>query len=411
MLTSLFVSIWLVRYLGPEKYGFFSYSQSYVGLFTVFASLGLDSVVVRDLLKEKNANYEIMGTAFWLKLIGSFGALVVLFLTTKFIFKAQRDSTLIYIIAFSSIFQSFNVIDFYFQSKVKSKFVVYANIITLVISSVTKVVLILINATIFAFAWALFFDSIVFAFLLIYYYLKEGTTFRINNLIFNKYRAILLLKDSWPLVLSGFVITIYMKIDQVIIKDILGNEAVGQYSVAVRISELWHFIPMVIGSSFLPAIINVKKQNEQLYYARLQKLYILMIWIALGIAIPVSLCSNMLVELLYGKAYSQAASVLNIHIWSGVFVFIGVASSNWLFSENLQKYSLINTTIGAIINVALNYILIPKLGIIGAAWATLIAYFIAAYLSLFLWKKTRINFINISKALFLIKINHVNKNR
>ena len=129
-----------------------------------------------------------------------------------------------------------------------------------------------------------------------------------------------------------------------------------------------------------------------------------MVWMAVVIAIPISFLSDWLVEILYGYQYNEAGNVLMIHIWSGVFVFLGVASTKWLICENLQIFSTMNTIIGAVINISLNYILIPKFGIAGSAWATIISYCIAGYLCLLIWKKTRINFINLTKSLFLITI-------
>ena len=200
-----------------------------------------------------------------------------------------------------------------------------------------------------------------------------------------------------------------MKIDQVMIKVMLDSEAVGQYAAAVKLSEAWYFIPMVIASSLFPAIINSKKQSEVLYYARLQKLYDLMIWMAIAIAVPMTFISGWVVDLLYGAQYNEAASVLMIHIWASIFVFLGVASSKWLIIENLQGYAMINTIIGAITNILLNLLLINYFGIEGAAWATLISYFIAAYLCLSFFKSTRINFYKLSKSLILIRIFYVKK--
>ena len=192
-----------------------------------------------------------------------------------------------------------------------------------------------------------------------------------------------------------------MKIDQVMIKEMMNAEAVGQYAAAVRLSEAWYFIPMVIASSLFPAIINAKKQSKELYYARMQKLYDLMVWMAIAIALPMTFLSDWIVALLYGEQYNEAGSVLMIHIWAGIFVFLGVASGKWFLTENLQIFSTINTTIGAIVNILLNYILIKNIGIEGAAWATLISYFIAAYFGLLFFKKTRINFLIYQKVYYL----------
>ena len=428
MVVGLFVGIWVARYLGPEQFGLFSYAQSFVGLFTAVATLGLDGIVVRELVKDESRRDELIGTAFWLKLMGAVGVLLVLAVAVNFTSNDTHTNVLVFIIASATIFQSFNVVDMYFQSKVMGKYIVYANVISLLLSSIVKIALILNEASLEAFAWTIVFDSAVLACGYVYFYIRSrhrhceqseaihnNTVIAskakqsILNLKFNKSTAVDLLRDSWPLILSGIVISIYMKIDQVMIMEMMDAEAVGQYSAAVRISEAWYFIPMVIASSLFPAIINAKKQSEELYYARLQKLYDIMVWMAIAIALPMTFLSDWLVNLLYGGQYNQAGSVLMIHIWAGVFVFLGVASGKWLLIENLQMFSTINTTIGAVVNVLLNYVLIPKIGVEGAAWATLISYLIAAYLCLLFWKKTRINFINLSKSLLFIRMFNVKK--
>ena len=408
MIVGLFVGIWVAKYLGPEQFGLFSYAGSFVGLFTAFATLGLDGIVVRELVKDESKVNELIGTAFYLKLIGAIIVLAILAIAVNFTSNDAYTNSIVFIIASATIFQSFNVVDMYFQSKVLSKFIVYTNIISLIISSILKITLILMNVPLIAFAWVVLFDSFILATGFIFFFLTK-TTYSIKSLHFKKSTAITLLKDSWPLILSGIVISIYMKIDQVMIQEMLGNEAVGQYAAAVRLSEAWYFIPMVITSSLFPAIINAKKISEKLYYNRLQKLYDLMVWIAIAIALPMTFLSDWLVDILYGGQYNQAGNILIIHIWASIFVFLGVASGKWLINENLQVFSTYNTSIGAVVNIILNYILISKIGISGAAWATLISYFIAAYLSLILWEKTRVNFYKLSNTLLITRIFNVKK--
>ena len=180
-----------------------------------------------------------------------------------------------------------------------------------------------------------------------------------------------------------------MKIDQVMIKEMLGNEAVGQYAVAVRISEAWYFIPIVITSSLFPAIINAKKVSEKLYYERLQKLYDLMVWMAIAIALPMTFFSDWVVELLYGKEYNKAGDVLMIHIWAGVFVFLGVAQGKFWIVNNLQKQQFLVTLSCMIVNVFLNLFLIYPFGVNGAALATLISYGLGSLFFPLLFKDVR----------------------
>lgn len=405
LVVGLFVGVWVARYLGPEKFGIFSYAKSFVGLFITIASLGLNGIVIRELVKDESRKDELLGTAFWLKLMGALAVLIFLAIAINFTSNDQYTNILIFIIASATIFQSFNVIDFYFQSKVLSRYVVFANIISLFLSSVVKIGLILFEAPLIAFAWVVLFDSFVLACGFIYFFLKTNNInipITLDNLKFKGATAVSLLKDSWPLILSGIVISIYMKIDQVMIKEMLDSEAVGQYAAAVRLSEAWYFIPMVIASSLFPAIINAKKQSEELYYARLQKLYDLVVWMAIAIALPMTFLSDWIINILYGSDYNQSADVLMIHIWAGVFVFLGVASSKWFLIENLQVYSFYRTLAGAIINIILNYILIPIHGIFGAAISTLVSQAIASYLFNMTNKKLRRTFLLQTNAFLLL---------
>jgi len=381
MAVGLFVGVWVARYLGPAQYGLLNYAGAFVGLFSAFATLGLDEIVVRELIKDESKKDVLLGTAFWLKIMGAIVMLIMIAIAVQFTSNDHYTNILVFIIAGSTIFQAFNVIDFYFQAKVLGKFIAMANSITLLLISIVKIALILYKAPLIAFVWASAFESLILALGYIYFYIKvsplhnqQPTT---NNhplfhLTFNKKIAISLLKDSWPLILSGIAIMIYMRIDQVMLQEMIGSEAVGQYSAAVRISEAWYFIPMVISSSLFPAIVNAKKQSEELYYARLQRLYDLMVWISLAIALPMTFLSDWVVNLLYGSAYSQAGSVLMIHIWAGVFSFFGTVRGKWLLVENLQAIGFHYIVFGSILNIVLNFYFIKLFGINGAAIATIV---------------------------------------
>ena len=380
MMISLFIGIWIARYLGPSDFGLFSYVQSFVGLFIVFSTLGLDSIIIKELVKNEAKCNELIGTAFYLKLIGSIIIIIIISFIIPFISTDNYTNILIYIISLSIIFQSFNVVDFYFQSKILSKYVVYINTISLFISSSIKIILILNEASLISFTYVILFDSIILAFGFIYIYIKENSLINIKSLHFDKKLAISLLKDSWPLILSGFVISIYMKIDQVMIKEILTVKEVGEYAVAARISELWYFFPMILVSSLFPAIINAKKNNDALYYSRLQKLYNLMLWSSIIIAIIITFLSETIILFLFGNVFINASDVLVIHIWTGIFIFFNIACSKWVIIENLQKYAIYLDISAVGINIILNIIFIPIWGIKGAAFATLLSYSTSIFL-------------------------------
>ncbi|QPH90911.1 flippase [Campylobacter concisus] len=401
MFVGLFVGIWVARYLGPERFGLFSYAQSFVGLFTAIATLGLDSIVVRELVKDESKTNELIGTTFYLKLVGSILTLLVLAIAIHFTSNDRYTNLLVFIIASATIFQSFNVIDMYFQSKVLSKYVVFSNIISLFASSIVKIILIFIDAPLVAFAWAILFDSIVLSLGFIYFFLKYSTLM-VRKIYFSKLIAVDLLKNSYPIILSSAVIAIYLKIDQVMIKSMLGEIAVGQYTAATKLSESFYFIPLAISYSFFPAIVNSRNCSER-YYARLQMLYNLVVWIAIAIALPVTILSNNIIDILYGDQYYQAGSILKIHIWTNVLISIGVISGDWFVAENLQIFAFWRSFCGASLNIILNFLLIPKYEIQGAAIATLISYFIANLAFDFFNKKTRKIFFIKLKTVILTK--------
>ena len=393
IIVNLFIGIWVIRYLGPEQFGLLSYILSFVGLFMVFATLGLDSIVIRELVNNRNKQEELIATAFWLKFSGAVAVIIMIIMVINFISLSTQEVMLIFIMASSIIFKSFDVVDFYFRSHVLSKYVVFTKISALLLSGALKIVLILNESSLIYFAWLYVFDSIVIASGLIYFYFKNKLKVRRSNLIFNKYIAISLLKDSYPLILTGFITSIYMKIDQIMIKEFLDNAAVGQYSAAIKLTEAWLLLPAIVAASLFPAIINSKKKSGILYYSRLQNLTDIFLWFSIFVSIIIAFNSNLIVNLLYGVQYNETASVLTIHVWTGVFVSIGIAIQNWFIVENMQKYLFYRSIVGAIINIILNYILIEEYGIQGAAYSTLISIIIVYYLFNLISNKLRNIFI------------------
>jgi len=418
MIVGLFVGIWVARYLGPEQFGLFSYAQSFVGLFTAIATLGLDGIVVRELVKDESRRDELIGTAFWLKLIGAFGVLLILAIAINFTSNDSYTNTLVFIIASATIFQAFNVIDFYFQAKVMSKYVVYANVISLFLSSIIKIALILCEAPLIAFACVVLFDSFVLACGFIYLYFRHFSShcapvFRHSaldaeshascnflKLKFNKSTAISLLKDSWPLILSGGVLMIQARIDQVMIQEFRGSIDVGYYGVAMKLIEALAFMPMLIKNSLFPAIQSAKKHSKELYESRLLNFYRLNFLLFLIFAIPIFFFAEQIVVLLFGMEYQPAGTLLALLAIRLFFANMGVARGAFLLSENLMKFSMITMVIGTIVNVILNYIWIPEYGAKGAVVATIVSFFVTIFTVDMFYSKTRNNVLLQLKSMF-----------
>lgn len=378
MIAGLLVGIWVARYLGPEKFGIFSYAMAFTAIFGGIAKLGLDSIVVRDLVREPDQRDIYLGTAFWLKLVGSIFMLAVIAFATQFTSNDHTTNLYIFIIASGLIFQSFDVVDFHFQSRVLSKYVAICKLVQLSLSSVLKLYFIFIQADLFWFVLVSLVDQVTLALSLVFAYWRQklGSFFG----CFDLGAAKAMLSNSWPIILSGVAITLYMRIDQIMIKEMLGEREVGLYSAAVRLSEVWYFLPMIITASLFPAIVNAKQTSQVLYHQRLQRLCTLMTWLAIGLALPMTFLADWLVNLLYGQYYQEAGDVLAIHIWGAVFVFLGVSSGVFFTVENYTRKAFYRTVLGVVLNVLLNVVMIPRYGIHGAAVATVISQFAANFL-------------------------------
>jgi len=374
LISGLFVGIWVARYLGPEQFGIFSYALAFTAIFAGIAKLGLDGIIVRELVNQPLRRDQLMATAFWLKIIGACMVMALMALILPFMSSDKITNIYISIIAAGLLFQSFEIVEFYFQSQVMAKFVSICKVVQLFISSLIKIALVIMQADLLWFVLVVLFDTIILA--LSYIAAYKYNKLKLPLLNFDMKVAKSLLHDCWPLIFASVVTMIYMRIDQVMIKQMLGDYEVGIYSAAVRLSEVVYFIPVIISASIFPAILNAKKVSSTLYVKRFRQLYAFMIWLAISIALATSLLGEFVVSMLYGSAYVEAAQVLIIHTWSAVFVFLGVAFSKYLLAENLTKIDFLRTLAGAVFNVLLNLWLIPLHGVVGAAIATLISQFI-----------------------------------
>ena len=407
MVAGFLVGAWVARYLGPEKFGLLSYALAFVFIFQGIAKLGLDGIVVRDLVQEPEKRDVYLGTSFWLKLVGGVITflIIVIILFIQSIFTSNffsETNIYILIIAFGIIFQSLEVIDFYYQAKVQAKYISIRRIVQLIFSSIIKIFLVLTGADLIWFVLVSLFDIISLSIMGWLIYRSKG----LPNFVryFDMEIGKKLLRDSLPLLLSSIAISIYMRIDQVMIKNMLGDREVGLYSAAMRLVEVWYFIPMIITQSVFPAIVNAKKISEELYYKRLQRLYALMVWIGILIALIVTILSNWIITFLYGQAYVGSAKVLMISIWVIVFVFLGVLQGVFFINNNLQKQKFLITLFCGLINIILNIFLISFFKTYGAAFATLISYALGTLFFPLFFKNTRHFMVMTYRAFYLWRL-------
>mgnify|MGYP001025284585 FL=1 len=397
----LLIGVWVARYLGPEKFGLLNYAIAFVSLFNVFATLGLNNIVVRELVRKPSEKGEILGTSFLLKLLGSL-LLFILTLSVIYILKPDKSQTqiLVGIIALGMIFKSFDVIQLWFQSQVQSKYIIWANILGYLLLNVIKIIAIKNQAPLIIFALIWSGEFVLAALGLIIVYQRQGHLLKAWRWSFQ--RAKLLLQESWPLILSQLVIMVYLRTDQIMLGEMIGESAVGIYAAIVKLSEMLYLIPNTVVQSVFPTIIKAQEISKELYYQRQQKLFSIVTAINYAFAIPITFIATSVVTLIYGENYALGGAIFAVHVWSGLFVSLGVARTPCLIAEGLTKFSAAATATGAVVNVMLNYFLIIKYGIMGAAISTIIAQIIASYASHSFYPKTRRIFIEQTKALLLM---------
>lgn len=399
LVIKMLVTIKIANYLQPENFGILNGALIYVMLFAAVASLGLDQVIVKELHTYPKERDRILGTAFGMKFIAGMVCIPVIYLS--WFFFSLEDTPYIYvlILSFIGIFQSFNVIDSYFQAEVRSKYIMQVQIAGTLFSALIKIVLIYTKSPLELFIYASIADFIWLALGYFIIYNRKGR--RLLNWRFDSKLSKKLIAFSWPLIISGIMVSLYMNIDQLMLHEMIGAAAQGTYTTAVNFSAALYFIPSAIVSSLFPAILNARRDDPERYQKRLQNLYDLMVWFSMSFALVVTFASPLIYKFM--PKYSEAGPILAVHVWSGIFVFLGTANGQYMIAENFSKLTFFRTGIGAVINILLNLWLIPLMGIMGAAIATLIAYFAATFFIFFI-PGLRQQAIMMFKSLFLITL-------
>lgn len=395
--SSFIFTIVLTRYWTVAQLGEYQYLLALVALLIPFSSLGLNSLISRELVTRHSSVDSIMGTAIILRLLGAlFGAIV--FSLLAFWLVSPELQPLFWVLLCAQLTHALGAIDYYFEAKVLSK--VSAVIRTCVglgfmaiklayvikgATLPTVLILTIIEWGILGISW-----------LLVYQIYQGG----LRHLCWCTEQAKHYLSRCGWLLLSSFAAVIYLKIDQIMLGMMQSSDEVAFYSLASRLSEVWYIVPGILVASFYPALIKLKQDdNADAYPRMLQTMCNYLCWGSITIAVLISVVASSLVPFLFGESYLPVISILQIHIWAGVFIFMRALFSKWLLIEDIPKYSLVTHGCGAVINLILNMVFIPHYGAEGAAWATLVSYAAASYLGVFIFVKTRSMGIIMSRAL------------
>lgn len=388
------LTIFVAQYLGPEKFGTLNYVLSIIGIFYIFSALGLEPIIVKKIVESKKKSNLILSTSLILRLLSSFFCYSILFILLNLLNFDQELLNYTLIIGLTLFFKSTEVFFSYFNAKLLSKKIIISQFIGLFFLVAFQTILLINKSELIYFFWSYLLEVLIVSILIVIIYFKNNN---FNNFfIFKIHLAKNLILKSWPILFSGIGIIVYMRIDQIMLGTMVSQKSVGIYSAAVRISEIWHFIPKIILISITPYLINFYNKDIKKFRFEVIKFIKLNIFISLVISIFIYLFSEIIVSILFGQNYVDSIQIVKIHIWSTILVSIGVISSQWYILSNNQMYSFIYIFLGAIVNVILNFYLIPIYGASGAAVATLISYsLVTIFFDLLLFK---------TRKLFKIKI-------
>lgn len=403
MLFGMIITGIVARHYGTEGYGIINFGLSFVSLFSFIAIFGTNHIIINDFTEKKYNAGTILKTNFVVRFILSILALIVCQISTAILYNDLTIQLIIFLFNVNTILACFDIITYYAQSKIKNKYISISKIISFTILSVLKIIVIYYNLNIVYLVGTYLVETIIYSALLVFSFKKikdkdENVIFKFDIGYAKK-----LLSRSKYFALSSLMVTIYLKIDQVMLGTFFTDKSVvGIYAAAVKISELWTFVPLSVITSFKPIIIDCKVKHDDLAYKKnLQKLYSIISLICFVFLIGIVIFGRLGIFVIYGKAYYKSylpLIILTLGVWFGV---LGNIHYIWMTCENKEKYSTIYSLVGCMTNIILNALLIPKYSFYGAAIATLISQLSANIIIFGLIKKTRILSKMAIKSLFV----------
>lgn len=390
------LTVWLARYLGPEGYGQLSYAIGFALILGPVASLGLPAILVRELVTHPGKRNQLIGSAFILRFIGGSFAYILAMIGIHYLRPGDTFTyVLVGVTAAAVLFQSSEVVDLWFQSQVLSRKPVLCKTIIFVLVSGIKLWLILVRADLMAFAWLFLAEFATSALALtILFRVSYGPLPIIHNWSDSARR---LLQDSLPMMIANTATMISTRFDIIMVREMSGVSGAGIYAAATVISDAANFLPVVIVASAFPATLRYRLIDKRSYLSSMVKLYRTLFCLAIAVVLPLFLFSEILIRFLYGAQYHQSHSVLAIHLWTCIPLFLSVATNHYLLSESLLKPLLFRAMLGAGANIMLNLLLIPRFGPKGAATAALCSQLLI-FSSILFFNNTRNHFALILNA-------------
>lgn len=367
---ALLVGILVARYLGPEKYGLMNYVISYVSIFTVISTFGLENIEIRELSRNPERKEYILGTCLGVRLAFSCLALLLVGLSLV-IHRADSFTTIMILLYTSTLFTGcLNVIRNYFTSIVKNEYIVKSEIARTCIGAFLKIILLWIKAPLEYFIIATAFDTVLVAsgYVLSYHKIIG----KISHWKFDRKLVPYLLRESFPLMLSGAAVIIYQRIDTVMIGNMIDEESVGYFATAGKFLELVLFLPTILTQTVTPLLIQTREQGTPTEYETKKRQFMgIVVWTSILLSTFVSVIGYPLVYFTFGTEYLPAVPVLQIMAWKTVGMALSSSGGQIIIMEGIQKWAFIRNIIGCCVCIGLNLIIIPEYGIVGSAWVTI----------------------------------------
>lgn len=408
MVLSLFVGVLSARYLGPSNYGLINYGAAYVAFFTSLCNLGLNSVIIKDFVDHPDEQGEAIGSALVMRLISSVLSTVMIVGIVAIVDKNELQTIIVVALcSIGSIFHIFEIFNFWFQHKYKSKITSIATLCAYVVTSIYKIVLLISKANVFWFAFASSIDYIVVAIFLYVAYKKHNG----HKLSFSFKKSKSLISVSYNYILASMMVAIYGQTDKLMLKQMLGESSVGYYATAVAICSMWTFVLQAIIDSIYPTILQLKGVSQEKYEQKNRQLYAIVFYVSCCVSLLFLIFGKWVVCIFYGEEFLPAAPILKIVTWYTAFSYLGVARNAWTVTEGKQRYLKYMYICAAIMNVILNAIFIPFIGALGAALASLITQIFTSIILPCCFKEMRPNAKLMLEAIFLkdIKLSFIFK--
>lgn len=369
MVISFFVSVLTARYLGPSNYGIINYAGAYVAFFSSLCTLGINYVIIKDFVDSSNEQGTTLGTSLILRIVSGLCSILMTVGIVSIVDKG--DYTILVVVTLSSvalIFQAFDTINYWFQFHYQSKVTAIATLVAYIITATYRIILLITEKNVFWFAFASSVDYICIGlFLLVAYKRYNGPKWT-----FSYKKAKTLLGRSYHYILSGLMIVIYTQTDKLMLKQMLDDVEVGYYSLATTVNLMWVFVLQAIIDSMYPTILRTYKEDKELFNKKNRQLYAFVIYISVIVALCFVVFGKYVIYCLYGEAFMDSVAPLRIVAWFTIFSYLGVARNAWIVCENKQRYLKYMYFTAALLNITLNYIMIPIAGTSGAALASLI---------------------------------------